>query len=1153
MPNILTYWSNIVKRLLLLISLIILISCLGAEAAMVSNASSRPVYAPDLVKIQLSAEAAGRANLPEGLYEETARFNIDVLDRLMDTTGGTAIIRAHRRVNDKAWEQAIGFDRWFLIRLNGKMSVEEALAAFKANPLIQDTCFEHYAYAQVTPNDNYYAQNWGHNNTGQGPGGGGAGFDSNAPEAWDQQQGFGSPDIIIGIIDSGVNYNHADLDDNCIQGYDYGSNDNNPIDGNGHGTSCAGVAAGETNNGIGVAGVAGGCKIMPIKVMDNSGNMSFTSITNAITHAADNDVNVISMSLGAEAGTDEGDNPACDAALYYAYNAGCVILAATANSNTSSIAYPSNHTAVISVGAASPTGQRKSPSSSDGQNWWGSNYGVNIQDDPKAVDIMAATILPATTMNGSYSTNFNGTSCATPYAAGVAALILSKDSGLTPAQVRQAIVSTATDMTIDGGAGWDRYTGYGLINADAACASVSPGMPTCVITAPPNHSTHDLGSTIQITVTASDQDGTISHVNFFIDDSTEPSFTDNSAPYEWTWDTQGLSPWDHTIRAVAYDNLNNSRESNVTVTLLLPANEGFESGQFNIYPWDNTSATPWTIQSSEVYSGTMAAKAGAITHNQNTSLSLVLNVTEAGEVSFFSKVSCENNYDYFRFFIDGAQQEQWTGSVNWARHSYNVAPGQRTFTWNYVKDQGVNSGSDTAWLDHIIFPAHNAPPFAPTNLTATALSPSKVGLHWTDNSPNETEFYIEENNGGFWSLVDWAMADVTSSVLSGLTPLTTYSYRVKAYNNNGSSSYSNIATVTTLGPDCPDNVIATADFNRVNLSWTAPTSGSNGYEVWRYTIVNGEAVGGVNLTPTTITELSYQDTGWHLQEAGEYLWKIRSLTNSGYTSPSSSNTLAKQANGVLLGSVTDLSGTPINGVEVNCGTLAVTTNEYGVYYMSLVPGDYTITASHADYDTMEISGVVVASEQQTQVDFQLPMGTVATPAFAPEPGTYNGPVDVAITCSTDGAVIRYTLDGNEPTEDSPVYTAAIHLTASTTVIARAFKANSLPSESVVGVYDIIVANDDPVAPAIAGIQSIYPNPFTDNANIRIWLKEKASYNLSVYNLRGELVHRLKGSGSGPADLAWNGRDSLGRKLGSGIYLIRLRSGDLDQIRKIVLK
>ncbi len=112
----------------------------------------------------------------------------------------------------------------------------------------------------------------------------------------------------------------------------------------------------------------------------------------------------------------------------------------------------------------------------DGERWWGSNYGINTQNSRHAVDIIAPTILPTTDIqgsggyaNGDYSGFFNGTSCATPYAAGVAALIKAKNPSWGPAQIRAQLTSTAFDIVnIESGSGWDRYSGYGMVDAAAA-------------------------------------------------------------------------------------------------------------------------------------------------------------------------------------------------------------------------------------------------------------------------------------------------------------------------------------------------------------------------------------------------------------------------------------------------------------------------------------------------------------------------------------------------------------------------------------------------------------------------------------------------------------------------------------------------------------
>ena len=481
------------RKMLLLLSVFICMGMVLSAAARMQKDGEQPAFANDRIKVKLTTQAKNLADLPQDLNTEKTSFGIRSLDEKMARNGGNKLKRAHRRVNDTAWEQTTGFDRWFIIMLDGSTDVQTTLADFLTDPEVEDASLEYYAYTQVAPNDPYYSSNWGHNNTAQlpvyvsgsghaGAGVGTIGWDSDAQLAWDQTQGYGSASIIIAIIDSGVDTAHPDL--RLVTGYDYGDNDSNPMDDSAdpwHGTSCSRIAAAIDNNNLGVTGIAGGCSIMPLKIADSAGDMDFTAIENALTHAADNGAHVISMSFGAEGGAGEGEIPTTDAVLEYAYGAGVVIFAATANANTSAIAYPSNHNKVISVGASSPCGQRKSTSSCDGETWWGSNYGVNTQDDKESVDIMAPTILPATDITGAgngYDTSsdyymwFNGTSCSTPYAAGVAALILSLNPTLTPAEVWTIMKNSATDMTIDGGAGWDRYTGYGMVNAYQALLQI---------------------------------------------------------------------------------------------------------------------------------------------------------------------------------------------------------------------------------------------------------------------------------------------------------------------------------------------------------------------------------------------------------------------------------------------------------------------------------------------------------------------------------------------------------------------------------------------------------------------------------------------------------------------------------------------------------
>jgi subtilisin family serine protease len=455
-------------------------------------------YAPRRLLVKLKANAMKGVRAQGGPL-----IGIESLDALGRQLRVKSIRPAYRSVSNRVLGQALGVDRWHLIELDQNDLISSVVSRYAADPNVEMATPDWRAFPLVEPNDPLHSAHWGHDNNGQMPdycwqcGGhengspvGNPGFDANTEDAWGKRQGFGDSMVVIAILDSGVDLDHPDL--RLIAGWDYGDGDSNPNDDSlnrGHGTACAGVAAAISNNGIGPAGAAGGVSIMPLKIANAFGAIYFSAIQNALYDAADNGADIASMSFGAEISND----PATDTAIQYAYDNGVTLFAATGNDNGSTILYPANHALVIAVGAASPCGGRKRSSSSldelnpgvspdpndytcDGERWWGSNYGSNIRDTAGAVDVIAPTILPTTDIGGTdgYSADdyykwFNGTSAATPYAAGVAALILSADPGLTPSQIRQQIIESATDVVnVESGAGWDRYSGYGMINAAAA-------------------------------------------------------------------------------------------------------------------------------------------------------------------------------------------------------------------------------------------------------------------------------------------------------------------------------------------------------------------------------------------------------------------------------------------------------------------------------------------------------------------------------------------------------------------------------------------------------------------------------------------------------------------------------------------------------------
>ncbi len=467
-------------------------------------------YAPDRIMVKLSREAMLDANLPDfgDRSGSVMSTGLASLDELSASAGLTSISRPYGELRNGDLVEELGIDRWFIFEVEIGTDLVSLAAQFSSDANVETATLDWRAYPAVAPNDPYYPDQWGHNNTAQmlsydwsthshtGPPVGTVGFDANAEAAWSAPQAYGSSGVVIAILDSGVDNDHPDL--NQVAGYDFGSNDSDADDNSsnaGHGTACAGVAAGVADNGLGVSGIAGGCSIMPLKIANAAGSMYFSYIQNALYFAADNGADVASMSFSANITSD----PATDAALLYAHNGGVTLLAATSNDNASFIEYPANNAYVIGVGAASPCGERKRSSSNpgevnsgvstdpngytcDGERWWGSNYGSTVQDAAGAVDVIAPTIMPTTDIGGSggydssdYSMWFNGTSCATPYAAGVCGLIISANPTFTPTEVRDRLVSTAQDViSVESGAGWDRYAGYGMVDAEAAVAGSNP-------------------------------------------------------------------------------------------------------------------------------------------------------------------------------------------------------------------------------------------------------------------------------------------------------------------------------------------------------------------------------------------------------------------------------------------------------------------------------------------------------------------------------------------------------------------------------------------------------------------------------------------------------------------------------------------------------
>ena len=334
-------------------------------------------------------------------------------------------------------------------------------------------------------------------------------------EAWDLQTG--SADAVIAVIDTGVDWSHPDLaattwqnpgeipgnlvDDDGngfeddVRGWDCGDNDADArpetyleggIDVGFHGTHCAGIVAAATDNGLGVAGTAPGCRIMPLKVVSTAGGFTDAAIVMAFAYAIDNGADVLSMSFGGP-----GDGGA--AGFYQdlvdqAVAAGVVPVAAAGNNSDAAQMYPAACDGVISVGATDPDGNRASYSTYGAWvtvNAPGSQIWSTVQQN-YAWDYLTGILFQL--LNGWDGTNpymySDGTSMACPMVAGVVGLIRSSAPTLSPAEVAQLLLDTGDDVT------YDQPLGV-KVNAEAALLALDvtgapPAVSPLTLAAAPN-------------------------------------------------------------------------------------------------------------------------------------------------------------------------------------------------------------------------------------------------------------------------------------------------------------------------------------------------------------------------------------------------------------------------------------------------------------------------------------------------------------------------------------------------------------------------------------------------------------------------------------------------------------------------------------------
>jgi subtilisin family serine protease/flagellar hook assembly protein FlgD len=338
--------------------------------------------------------------------------------------------------------------------------------------------------------------------------------------AWTSAKG--SANVLIAVVDTGVDVGHPDLAGKIAGSWNTVSDSTVVTDQEGHGTFVAGVAAAATNNGVGIAGAGYNSRVLAVKVADPSGFMADVDVAEGIRWAADNGAKIINISLGSTTG--DADTKG---AVAYAQSKGALVVASAGNAaqEGNPKIYPAAYPGVVAVGATLDWKHRA----------WFSEHGDWVTIAAPGVDIRGTTPRAGSRLFPANYATGNGTSFAAPIVAGIAALHAARDTDVTPAELRSALTRTARPMTGFG-------LGAGQVNAlkmvDAAVPTATPQ-----IQFPADGSTQNgfvnLGGTLSTPR---------AKIGWYVGSTrVASSFGTGTA----TWDTDGWPQGRHTLQARA--------------------------------------------------------------------------------------------------------------------------------------------------------------------------------------------------------------------------------------------------------------------------------------------------------------------------------------------------------------------------------------------------------------------------------------------------------------------------------------------------------------------------------------------------------------------------------------------------------------------------
>lgn len=570
---------------------------------------------------------------------------------------------------------------------------------------------------------------------------------------------------------------------------------------------------------------------------------------------------------------------------------------------------------------------------------------------------------------------------------------------------------------------------------------------------------------------------------------------------------------DFTVLCQDFEEYNLEHTYLHTVGLIL---EDFESGNFTSFAWEMGGDANWIIDTN-AYEGNYSARSGAIGNSSSTSLLLELEVLIQSEIRFFKKVSTEANYDYFRFILDGQEMDSWSGEVNWSEEVYLIPSGMHQLEWQYEKDGYVAAGSDCAWIDYVVMPVISG-------LDPALLLLNQETFQFELQEGEDQMQTMEITNGGEADLFYEINIDYPE-INRDMGGPDAFGYFWKDSNEPGGPLYhwrdiADVATEITFAHNDMGTALMPIGFT-------------------------------FNFYGIDYDQFLINPNGWIGFGEDNFTWNNTSLPNPDGPCPAvmpfwdDLNPASSGGSGEVY-----MYSTP--------DSLVIWFDDV-IHYVGDYNGTYNFEVIlYPDGNILFQYSSLTGDIDTSTVGIQNENGTVASEVVYNEPyleeelAILYRKVDVWLSLNDYAGVI--TAGGTD----------IIELWADTGDLG--------PGDYL---CNIVVFSNDPVnsvvtvpvnlnieatgtgngtIPAVTMLRGNYPNPFNPETTIGFGLKESGIVQLDVFNLKGQKVKTLVQDYLDPGfhEVVWDGTDSRGNAVGSGVYFYRMQTRDYDGISKMLL-